>query len=143
MLPGMKQRIEVPSEPLIGQTIVRPDLFGSVITLVPLTAVLAAYGVVRNVDPLVVETDAVMAVFGFPVWIGDRKAIRERTAQSFPAREMIEPAIELGMVGVVAERRSAEQQQDQSQSRFHRRVSLHLYVFPQTPRVIFCSRVTA
>jgi hypothetical protein len=32
MLPGMKQRIEVPSEPFIGQTIVRPDLFGSVIT---------------------------------------------------------------------------------------------------------------
>ena len=32
MLPGMKQRIEVPSEPFIGQTIVRPDLFGSLIT---------------------------------------------------------------------------------------------------------------
>ncbi len=32
MLPGMKQRIEVPSEPLIGQTIVRPVRFGSVIT---------------------------------------------------------------------------------------------------------------
>jgi hypothetical protein len=72
-----------------------------------------------------------MAAFGFPVWIGDHEAIRERTAQSFPAREMIEPAIELGMVGVVAECGSAEQQQDQSQSRFHRRVSLRLYVFPQ------------
>ena len=65
---------------------------------------------------MVVETDSVMAVFGIPVWIGDRTAIHERTAQPFPAREMIEPAIKLGMVGVVGEHGSAEQQQDQSQS---------------------------
>jgi hypothetical protein len=32
MLPGMKQRIEVPSGLFIGQTIVLPALFGSVIT---------------------------------------------------------------------------------------------------------------
>jgi hypothetical protein len=61
-----------------------------------------------------------MAVFGIPVWIGDRTAIHERTAQPFPAREMIEPTIKLGMVGVVGEHGSAEQQQDQSQS-LHRR----------------------
>src|SRR5207237_1574176 len=32
MLPGRKQRIEVPSEPLIGHTIVLPARLGSVIT---------------------------------------------------------------------------------------------------------------
>jgi hypothetical protein len=32
MLPGMKQRMEVPSDPVIGQTIVLPARFGSVIT---------------------------------------------------------------------------------------------------------------
>jgi hypothetical protein len=32
MLPGMKQRIEVPSGVFIGQTIVLPARFGSVIT---------------------------------------------------------------------------------------------------------------
>jgi hypothetical protein len=32
MLPGMKQRIEVPRVPLTGQTIVLPARFGSVIT---------------------------------------------------------------------------------------------------------------
>src|SRR5258708_2171812 len=72
-----------------------------------------------------------MAVFGIPVWIGDRTAIRERTAQPFPAREMIEPAVELGMVGVVGEHGSAEQQQDQSQS-LHRRVSLRLLFVMKT-----------
>jgi hypothetical protein len=30
MLPGMKQRIEIPNVPLIGQTIVLPTRFGSV-----------------------------------------------------------------------------------------------------------------
>jgi hypothetical protein len=32
MLPGMKQRIVVPSDPVTGQTIVLPARFGSVIT---------------------------------------------------------------------------------------------------------------
>src|ERR1700733_2463644 len=32
MLPGMKQRMEVPRVPLIGQTIVLPARFGSLIT---------------------------------------------------------------------------------------------------------------
>jgi hypothetical protein len=32
MLPGMKQRIEVPRDALTGQTIVLPARFGSVIT---------------------------------------------------------------------------------------------------------------
>ncbi|MEA2882749.1 MAG: hypothetical protein QOH32_2005 [Bradyrhizobium sp.] len=32
MLPGMKQRMEVPSDPVTGQTIVLPARFGSVIT---------------------------------------------------------------------------------------------------------------
>jgi hypothetical protein len=32
MLPGMKQRMEIPRDPLIGQTIVLPTRFGSVIT---------------------------------------------------------------------------------------------------------------
>jgi hypothetical protein len=32
MLPGMKQRIEIPTDPLTGQTIVLPARFGSVIT---------------------------------------------------------------------------------------------------------------
>src|ERR1700688_3649749 len=72
-----------------------------------------------------------MAVFGIPVRIGGRTAIRERTAQPFPAREMIEPAIELGMVGVVGEHGSAEQQQDQSQSP-HRHVSLRLLFVMKT-----------
>ena len=50
MLPGMKQRMEVPRVPLIGQTIVLPARFGSVVT-----------GIVGDVDPFVVETDAVVA----------------------------------------------------------------------------------
>ena len=32
ILPGRKQRIEIPREPLIGQTIVLPTRFGSLIT---------------------------------------------------------------------------------------------------------------
>src|SRR6267142_412221 len=32
MLPGRKQRIEIPRDPLIGQTMVLPTRFGSVIT---------------------------------------------------------------------------------------------------------------
>jgi hypothetical protein len=32
ILPGMKQRMEVPRDPLMGQTIVLPARFGSVIT---------------------------------------------------------------------------------------------------------------
>jgi hypothetical protein len=32
MLPGMKQRTEIPNAPLIGQTIVLPARFGSAIT---------------------------------------------------------------------------------------------------------------
>jgi hypothetical protein len=44
---------------------------------------------------------------------------------------MIEPAIELGMVSVVGEHRSAEQQQNQSQSP-HRHVSLRLLFVMKT-----------
>jgi hypothetical protein len=36
-------------------------------------------GVVRNIDPLVVETDAVMAILRFPINIADNRAVRERT----------------------------------------------------------------
>src|ERR1700730_1040655 len=54
---------------------------------------LGDHGVVGNEDLPVVETNAVMGALGIPVRIGDRIAVRERTAHPFPAREMIEPAI--------------------------------------------------
>jgi hypothetical protein len=90
------------------------------------------HGIVRNVDPFVVEMNAVMAVFGIPVRIGYRTAIYESAAQPVTARQMIEPAIELGMVGVVGKHGSAEQQQNQSQSLHHYASSRFLFVMETT-----------
>jgi hypothetical protein len=50
MLPGMKHLIEICSSNRIGQTIVRPARFGSVITRF-----------IGNIDPFVVEADTVMS----------------------------------------------------------------------------------
>jgi hypothetical protein len=91
MLPGVKQRIA--RLPFMNRvrTIVRPSRFGLVIR--------ASSG--TSIHWLVVEMDAVMAVFGIPVRIGDRTVIHESAALPLPARQMIESAFKLGMVSVV------------------------------------------
>ena len=86
MLPGMKQRIEVPSDPLTGQTMVlpAPDRFGD-------------HGIIGNVDPLVVDADAVMAVFQFPIRIRTSKTVSVRTTQSLAGPEAVKPWLEWGL----------------------------------------------
>jgi hypothetical protein len=79
MVPGMKQRIEVPSVPLVGQTMVLPYRFGD-------------HCIIWNVDPLIIDADAVMAIFRFPIWIRNSKAINIRTAQSLAVPEAVKPA---------------------------------------------------
>jgi len=53
---GMKQRIEIPRDPMTGQTIVLPApvRFGD-------------HGIIGNVDPFVVDADAGVAALGFPI----------------------------------------------------------------------------
>jgi len=59
MLPGMKQRIEVPSGLFIGQN------------HRPARAVrLGDNSIIGDVDPFVIETDAIMAFVGFPIDVG-------------------------------------------------------------------------
>jgi hypothetical protein len=113
MLPGMKHRIKIWPSNRNGQTIVRPTRFGD-------------QGVVGNIDPVIPKADSIVAVLRFPINIADSKAVRERTAQPFARCEMVEPAIEFGTAGVVAERGSAEQEQDQDNP--HRRASLLSYL---------------
>jgi len=43
------------------------------------TVRLGDYGIVGNVDPSALETDAVMAILRLPINIADNKAVRERT----------------------------------------------------------------
>ena len=62
MVPGMQQRIEVPSVPLVGQTMVLLYRFGD-------------HCIIWKVDPLVIDADAVMAIFRFPIRIRNSKAI--------------------------------------------------------------------
>src|SRR5260370_22611501 len=42
-------------------------------------------GVVGNIDPLILNADPLMAVFGFPIWGCDAFTIRHRAAQSLAA----------------------------------------------------------
>src|SRR6266849_5032378 len=62
---------------------------------------LGDHGIIRNIDPFVVEANAVMAVPRFPINIGKGSSIRERAAQALAGRKLVEPFIELGMAGVV------------------------------------------
>src|SRR5260370_7784003 len=59
------------------------------------------HGIVGNIDPFVVETDAVMAVPRFPIDIGNGRSIRERAAQALAGSKLVEPFISLGMAGDV------------------------------------------
>ena len=45
----------------------------------PRTVWLGDYGIVGNVDPSALETDAVMAILRLPINIADSNAVRERT----------------------------------------------------------------
>ena len=81
MLPGMKQRIEIPNAPLIGQTIVPPTRFGN-------------HGIIGNVDPLLIDADAVMAVLGFSVRIRKCKTIGISTARPLTGPEAVKPWLE-------------------------------------------------
>ena len=49
------------------------------------------HGVVGNIDPIILKADSIMAVFGFPIGVCDAFTIRHRAAESFAARELIEP----------------------------------------------------
>src|ERR1700733_7015385 len=71
ILPGMKQRTEVPRDPLMGQTIVLPARFGSVIT--------ASSG--TSIHSLSTRT-RVVAALGFPIRVRKSETIRIRTARS-------------------------------------------------------------
>src|SRR5207244_1739048 len=57
--------------------------------------------IVGKIDPRRLEAHAIMAILGFPIRIRDSFAVRHRTAESSPAREMIEPRLER-RVGVSA-----------------------------------------
>jgi hypothetical protein len=59
------------------------------------------HGVVRNIDPIVVKADPVMAVFRFPIGVGDAFTIRHGAAESLAAGEMIEPRFKR-WIGVAA-----------------------------------------
>ena len=50
-------------------------------------------GIIWHIDPLAIETDAIMPVLRFPIWIGDGFAICHRTARSPFAGELIEPGV--------------------------------------------------
>ena len=61
-------------------------------------------GLIRNVDPLVIEPHAVVAVAGFPIDIDDRRAVGIGAAGSLARFELIEPGFQrrIGMAAVVA-----------------------------------------
>src|SRR5581483_2706874 len=61
-------------------------------------------GVVRDIDPLVVEAHAVVAVMGFPIDVLDRSAVGIRAAGALAGSELVEPAFQrrIGIAAVVA-----------------------------------------
>jgi hypothetical protein len=68
MLPGKKHRIVSPLLSRIGHTIVRPNLLGSVITVI-----------VRNVEPRIFNTDLIATIARFPVGVFNDISVSERT----------------------------------------------------------------
>jgi hypothetical protein len=74
--------MEVPRDPLMGQTIVLPARFG------------CNHGIIRNVDPFIVYAYAVMAAPGFPIRVRQSKTIRIRTARSLAGPEAVKPRLE-------------------------------------------------
>jgi len=66
MLPGMKHRMKIWWSTCSGHTIVLPARFGD-------------QGLVGNIDPVIPETDSIVAALRFPINITDSKAVRERT----------------------------------------------------------------
>src|SRR3984957_4406037 len=78
ILPGMKQRMEVPRDPLMGQTMVLPARFGPACSI-------------RGVDPLIVYAYAVMAALGFPIRVRQSTTIRIRTTRSLAGPEAVKP----------------------------------------------------
>lgn len=61
-------------------------------------------GLIRNVNPLVIEPHAVVAVAGFPIDIADRRAVGVGAAGSLARSELVEPGFQcrIGMAAVVA-----------------------------------------
>lgn|SRR3954465_10477914 len=99
---------------------------------------LGDYGVVRNDNPLSFQADPVMAVFRFPIRIGQRKAIRIRAAESLAALESIEPRFQWRIrVSPVVTRYSCSQGSNgQSEDRrtFDKAPIAHVYLPPSRKR---------
>src|SRR6476620_2961296 len=51
-------------------------------------------GVVRNIDPVILKADSIVAALRFPINIADSKAVRERTTQPLAGFECVEPSVE-------------------------------------------------
>jgi len=64
MVPGMEQRIDVPSAPLVGHTMVRPERLGSLIT-----------AFIRDRYPFAIDADTVVTVLRIPIRVRQRDAI--------------------------------------------------------------------
>src|SRR3984893_16043820 len=52
------------------------------------------HGIIRDVDPFIVDAYAVMAAFGFPIRIRKSETIRIRTARSLARPEAVKPGFE-------------------------------------------------
>jgi hypothetical protein len=61
-------------------------------------------GIVRNVNPLIVEPYAVVAVAGFPIDIANRRAVGVGATGSLARSQLVEPGLQrrIGMAAVVA-----------------------------------------
>jgi hypothetical protein len=61
-------------------------------------------GLIRNVNPLVIEPHAVVAIAGFPIDIANRRAVGVGAAGSLARFELIEPAFQrrIGIAAVIA-----------------------------------------
>ncbi len=102
MLPGMKQRIDIPNAVLTGHTMVRPARLGSVMT--------ASSG---HLDPLARRAARDSARYATPVGVGDGKTIRIRAARTEMAAQAVEPRLErgIGVAAVVAAEGASGRQQ--------------------------------
>jgi len=72
---------------------------------------------VRNINPFAVEPHPIAAVLRIPVDVLDAHAVGKRTAQAFPARELIEPRMErrVGIAAVIARGHAARNQSTHAQ----------------------------
>src|ERR1700674_321147 len=55
---------------------------------------LGDHGIIGNVDPFVVDPDTKMAVFRFPIRVGNRKTVSNRTTWTLAGFETIKPWLE-------------------------------------------------